>query len=121
MPDPNRPSLSAAERRAVLEEYDSYPRGDPRRGALLRRYGLYTSQLSKWRLRLAAGDHSLEPQPPGPKPQPPNPLAAELARLQRENARLHERLSKAETVIDVQKKVAALLEALPRLPNDDVS
>ena len=38
---------TAAERRAILEEYDSYPRGDGRRGALLRRHGVYTSQISK--------------------------------------------------------------------------
>ena len=46
-----RLTLTAAERKIIVEEYDSYPRGDARRGALLRRYGLYTSQMSKWRDR----------------------------------------------------------------------
>jgi hypothetical protein len=32
-----RLTLTAAERQIILEEFDSYPRGDPRRGALLRR------------------------------------------------------------------------------------
>jgi transposase len=125
MADPTRPverrTRTAAERHAILTEYDTYPRGDPRRGALLRRHGLYTSQLAKWRQRLAKGDLTLDPNPPGPKPQQPNPLAAEVARLQRENARLQQRLAKAETVIEVQKKVAALLGQLSTPPSDEPS
>jgi|SRR5688572_6268706 transposase len=111
--------LSAAERRVILDEYDSYPRGDPRRGALLRRHGLYTSQLAKWRTRLQRGDATLDPLPPGPKPQPVNPLTDELARLTRENARLQAQLLKAETIIEVQKKVASLLNLTP--PPDELS
>src|SRR5215216_1232201 len=99
-----RLSLTAAERQVILEEYDSYPRGDARRGALLRRYGLYTSQMSKWRERLKRGDATLAPVPPGPKPAPPNPLAEELARLRRENIRLQQQLANAETIIAIQKK-----------------
>lgn len=100
---------SAAERRAILEEYDSYARGDSRRGALLRRYGLYSSHIAKWRERLARGDAALAAQRPGPKATPPNPLAEQVARLERENIRLKAQLAKAEIVIDVQKKVATLL------------
>jgi transposase-like protein len=96
-----RLSLTAAERQLILEEYDSYPRGDARRGALLRRYGLYTSQMSKWRERLKRGDATLATVPPGPKPAPCNPLA--------------------ETIIAIQKKVATLLDGLPTLRSDEVS
>ena len=39
------------------------------------------------------------------------PLGDENAKLQRENERLTEQLRKAELIIDVQKKVAALLGA----------
>lgn len=95
---------SAAERQAILEEYDSYPRGDSRRGAFLRRYGLYSSHIAKWRARLARGDAALESQSPGPKPAPRHPLADETARLSRENARLKAQLTKAEIIIDVEKK-----------------
>src|SRR6266508_3406064 len=91
-----RLSLTAAERQLILEEYDSYPRGDARRGSLLRHYGLYTSQLAKWRERRKRGQTDLRPQAPGPKPQPVNPLAEEVARLTRENARLQAELAKAE-------------------------
>jgi transposase-like protein len=116
-----RLTLTAAERQLILEEYDSYPRGDARRGALLRRYGLYTSQMSKWRERLKRGDTTLATVPPGPKPQPRNPLADEVARLSRENTRLQQQLTNAETIIAIQKKVATLLELLPPSRADEGS
>ena len=51
---------------------------------------------------------SLTPQKRGPKSKR-NPLDDENQKLQRENQNLREELRKAEIVIDVQKKVAALL------------
>jgi transposase len=113
-----RLTLTAAERQVILEEYDSYPRGDARRGALLRRYGLYTSQMAKWRERLKRGDATLASPAPGPKPLPGNPLADEVARLTRENARLQQQLTNAEAIIAIQKKVATLLDLLP-IPRTD--
>jgi transposase-like protein len=113
--------LTAAERQLILEEYDSYPRGDARRGALLRRYGLYTSQMSKWRERLKRGDATLASPAPGPKPAPRNPLADDLVRLTRENARLQQQLTNAETSIAIQKKVATLLSLLPIPPSAEPS
>ena len=96
---------TAAERRAILEEYDSYPRGDGRRGALLRRKGVYSSQLAKWRQRLAQGETTLEHRLPGPKPQPCNLLQDEVVQLRRQNARLEAQLAQAQAIIDVQKKL----------------
>jgi transposase-like protein len=116
-----RLSLTVAERQLILEEYDSYPRGDARRGALLRRYGLYTSQMSKWRDRLKRGAATLASPAPGPKLAPRNPLADEVARLTRENARLQQQLTQAETIITIQKKVATLLELLPSPPSAEAS
>jgi len=116
-----RLTLTAAERQVILEEYDSYPRGDARRGALLRRYGLYTSQMAKWRERLKRGDATLGTRPPGPKPAPHNPLADEVTRLTRENRRLQQQLANAETIIAIQKKVATLLELLPTRPSAEAS
>src|SRR5690242_10496786 len=73
-------------------------------GALLRREGLYSSHLDKWRKQLAHhGQAGLTPQKRGPKV---DPQAAEVARLQRENERLQARLERAERIIDVQKKLA---------------
>jgi transposase len=74
-------------------------------GALLRREGLYSSHLTTWRRQQAAG---LQPRRRGGQSQA-NPLAARVAQLERQNARLERELEKAQTIIEVQKKVAALL------------
>jgi hypothetical protein len=99
-----RLTLTAAESQIILDEYNSYPRGDPRRGALLRRYGLDTSQRAKRRERRKRGDGTLAPARPGPQPVPRNPLADEVAQLTRETARLQQQLTNAETIIAIQKK-----------------
>jgi transposase-like protein len=78
-------------------------------GALLRREGLYSSILVKWRHeRNASIRQGLEPRKRGPKSKR-NPLAEENQKLQRANDRLTDQLRKAELIIDVQKKVGALL------------
>jgi transposase len=78
-------------------------------GALLRREGLYSSLLATWRRERATGIlEALTPQKRGPKSKR-NPLQEENLKLQRQNARLTEDLRKAHIIIDVQKKVAALL------------
>ena len=69
---------------------------------MLRREGLYRSHLDKWREQRRAGAlQALTPQPRGRKP---DPQAAEITRLRRENERLQQRLQRAETIIEVQKK-----------------
>lgn len=76
-------------------------------GALLRREGLYSSHLSKWREQREQGVlQGLAPKKRGPKP---DPAAKENQRLKRENERLQKRLKKAETIIEFQKKVSELL------------
>jgi len=77
-------------------------------GELLRREGLYSSHLSKWRQQRARGQlEGLTPKKRGRKGQ--DPTVAELARLRRENERLRVELERAEIIIDVQKKLAQLL------------
>jgi transposase-like protein len=84
-------------------------------GALLRREGLYSSHLDKWRKQRRRGSlQAFAPQQRGPKP---DPQAAEIARLRRENERLQARLKRAETIIEVQKKLSALLGVTT--PEDD--
>jgi transposase-like protein len=73
--------------------------------ALLRREGLTRGQVGKWeRLR----EHALEPKKRGRK-KTRTAEGDEVARLRREVERLQTRLAKAETIIDVQKKLSALL------------
>ena len=74
--------------------------------------------LMEWRRqRDAGGLMALAPVKRGPKSSPPNPQAAELAAALKDNAALRRRLERAESIIDLQKKVAQLLgDPLP--PND---
>ena len=79
-------------------------------GALMRREGVYSSSLSTWRRqRKAAEQAALAPQKRGPRPAADRDQALQIARLTRDNDRLKNRLDKALFVIEVQKKVAALL------------
>lgn len=78
-------------------------------GELLRREGLYSSHLAEWRRQRESGELAgLAAKKRGRKSHK-NPLADELAKAQRELERMKQELAKANIVIDVQKKVAALL------------
>ena len=103
-----RQQYTAEYKLRILRELDG-SQGIGETGALLRREGLYSSHLTNWRRQRERGElDGLAPQKRGPKP---DPQAVELARLQRENERLRERLRKAELIIDVQKKIAQMLGA----------
>lgn len=118
---PHQGRWSARERLSILAEYKSYPRGDTRRGELLRRHGLYTSHMSKWREQRDRGAlDNLQPRPLGRPKQVRDEQQDELTRLQRENARLQAELHKAQMIIEIQKKVATLLgTTLPTPPSDE--
>ena len=77
-------------------------------GSLLRREGLYSSYLSKWRQQREEGQlQALSSRKRGRKDK--DSSVEELAQLQRENERLRARLEQAEIIIDVQKKLSQLL------------
>jgi transposase len=78
-------------------------------GKLLRSEGLYSSHLSKWRNERQQAIRARLSKQRGRKLLDENPLAAENARLQAEIQRLQVRLTQAETIIDVQKKLSQLL------------
>lgn len=105
---PKRRRFSAAYKARIVEEAEGCTEpGDI--GALLRREGLYSSQLSKWREQYRTGAlDALRDDKRGRKRRR-NPLEDEVARLRKENARLSGRLDKAEAIIEIQKKVAAML------------
>ena len=80
-------------------------------GALLRREGLYSSHLGKWREQRDAGAlGGLEPKQRGPRPASAD--AVKVAKLERQLARSETDLRNARRVIEVQGKVSALLEEL---------
>src|ERR1022692_441953 len=114
-PDPEvvakakRRTFTAEYKLSILQEAEAVADRRGGIGALLRREGLYSSLLATWRRERADGIlEALTPQKRGPKSKR-NPLEEENLKLQRQNARLADDLRKAHIIIDVQKKVAALL------------
>ena len=106
--DARRRSFTGAYKQRILAELDSATQPGAV-GALLRREGLFSSHLSTWRRERQAGIlKGLTPLKRGPKSKR-NPQEEEMQKLRRENQRLTEELRKAAIVIDVQKKVGALL------------
>ena len=109
VPTAERRRFTAEEKLRILEEADACT--EPGEiGALVRREGIYSSYLSRWR---RARDHgqltALGGQQRGPKPAADAALAREIARLRRENEQLQVRLEQAEAIIEVQKKISQLL------------
>lgn len=87
-------------------------------GALLRSEGLYSSHLSNWRrLRKNGMLDGLSSKKRGPKPNPNRAQHQEVTRLQKRINQLEGELNKAHTIIDVQKKLSAMLAKLPQNEN----
>ena len=104
LPRAQRRRFSTDYKRRILQEAEQC-RQPGQIGALLRREGLYSSHLSCWRQQREQGE--LVPLKRGKAAA--DPAVKEVARLQRENARLQLRLKQAETIIAVQKKLCTLL------------
>jgi transposase len=123
LPDPEvRPKarhrqFTAEYKKRILDEADACTR-PTQRGALVRREGLYSSHLTAWRRQRAQGIlDGLAPKKRGVKP---NPLALENSQLRQEITRLEQQLRRAETIIEVQKKIAQLLDLpIPAEPKED--
>lgn len=113
VPRPKRRRFTASYKLRILQEADLCTESGEI-GALLRREGLYYSNLGTWRRQRDQGQLSgLSPKKRGPKE---DPVARENARLKREVEHLKVKLEKAETIIDVQKKLSKLLGV--SLPED---
>ena len=79
-------------------------------GAILRREGLYSSNLTTWRRQREEGIlNGLSPRKRGRKAKEINPLAKRVAELERENRKLDKKLKQAEIIIEVQKKISQML------------
>lgn len=111
----DRRRFTAAYKARVLAEAEAAEPGEV--GALLRREGLYSSHLSKWRRKLEqGGPEALAARRPGPKRSRKDPT---VAQLERENRRLTRRLERAEKIIEIQKKLSELLGIeLPPPPSE---
>ena len=101
----SRRRFTAAEKARILEEYEAASTIE--RAAICRRERIYSSHISNWRKQRTAGQ-PLEAK----RGRKADPQAAEITQLRKKNVELEKRLAKAEQVIDVQKKVYALLRAV---------
>ena len=103
-------------KKRILEELDAAPRGE--KGKILRREDLYSSTVTKWRKRRAAGTlDGLTSSRRGPTPKPAE--AKELERLRAENARLEEKVGTLEELMEAQVRVSALVQDLSREGDDN--
>ena len=112
LPDPEvrpkaqRRQFTAEYKKRVLDEADACTTPS-QRGALVRREGLYSSHLTTWRRQRAHGIlGGLAPKKRGVKP---DPLALDNAQLRCEIQHLEQQLQRAETIIEVLKKISQLL------------
>jgi transposase len=102
---------------AILAEYDHC--SEPgEKGALLRREGLYSSIITDWRRQHREGTLVVSE---GRTSEGGRGAAtrSETQKLRAENQRLKTKLAKAETIIEVQGKVQALLEELSKSADTD--
>ena len=91
-------------------------------GALLRREGLYSSHLTTWRRQREEGLlDALSPKKRGRKKKPKNPLTDRVARLEKDNRRLQQKLKQAELIIEAQKKMSEILGISQNLAESDES
>lgn len=108
-PKPRRRQFTSEYKMRILNEANQCT-SEGELGQLLRREGLYSSNLSDWRRRLALATASaLQPKKRGRKVRPEDELVHRNIQLEKENKKLQERLRQAELIIEVQKKISQLL------------
>jgi transposase len=108
---PVRRSFTAEYRARVVAEYTAAPHGE--KSAVLRREGLYQSQIREW---TDARDAIARSLPPRPNSHHRSGKSAgswqEADRLRTENARLTRELAKSQAVVEIMGKLQGLLEAI---------
>lgn len=109
---PQRRRFSAAERARILREVEAAQPGKV--GSILRREGLYASNIQKWRAE--RDEAALAPKKRGPKA---DLQAARIKALEKKLVRLEKKLAQANALIQLQKKVAEILET--NLPESEES
>jgi len=116
---PHRRHFTAEYKRSIIEQADAAQDAGAV-GVLLRREGLYSSHLATWKRQRKQGViDALTPKKRGPKVVV-SPLVKQNRELQAANIRLTKKLKNAELIIEVQKKVAALLgNPIPNIQIDE--
>lgn len=109
---PKRRKYSVDYKLKVLAEADACSESG-QVAALLRREGLYSSNLTRWREQREAGLlGALAPVKPGPKPRERHPLEGRVHQLEKEKRALERKLKRAEWLLEISKKGAELMEKM---------
>lgn len=110
-PKSTRRTFTADYRNAIIDEYNSAPHGE--KSAVLRREGLYQSQIREW---TAALDSKRTSKPDTSKTKKRNTVDVserkEIDRLTRANARLEKQLTQTEAALEIMGKLHVLLESI---------
>ncbi len=107
-PRPVRRSFTAAYRAQVVAEYEAAPHGS--KAAVLRREGLYQSQIREWTRARAAVTRGASP--PRRRHRAATGGKDDAARLRAENQRLTRELAKSQAVVEIMGKLQGLLETI---------
>ncbi len=108
---PVRRSFTAEYQARVMAEYQAAPHGE--KGAVLRREGLYQSQIRDWTRSRAV----LDRDPPPRRPHRARGAAGGAdGRLRAENQRLRRELARSQAVVEIMGKLQGLLEAISESP-----
>jgi len=104
-----RRAFTVEYKRKIVKEADAC-KGVGDIGALLRREGLYSSQLTAWRQARDQGELApgVATKKRGPKAAPVDPRDKKIAELERQIAKVTTRAERAEAIAEIQKKLAAL-------------
>ena len=100
----NRRQFSPSYKLRIIAEADACSKAGEV-GALLRREGLYSSNLSSWRKQQRQGSLKADKGPKRGRKQK-DQRDKELTKLRAENEKLKVKLAQAETIIDIQKKLS---------------
>ena len=117
VPDPEVPekashrSFSVEYKRRMLREAGAC-KEQGQLGALLRREGLYYSNITTWRKQVEKGTlDALSSKKRGPKAQKPDPSARRVIEQEKEIQKLRSRLRKAALIIEAQKKISEIFQS----------
>jgi len=106
---PGRRQFQPEYKLRILQEIDSNRGTRGAIGDILRREGLYASQVAMWKRELETQlADGIKARKRGPKVDPTIPLKKDIDRLARQNVRLKEDLRRARLIIDAQKKIAEM-------------
>ena len=105
-----RRSFTAEYKHRILREADAC-KEQRQIGALLRREGLYYSNLDTWHRQAERGTlDALSSRKRGPMPRKPDQSVRRIKEQEKEILKLRARLKKAELIIEAQKKITEIFQ-----------